>query len=385
MPAMEHDLHISKSDLGKFLTLHGVLYGISKFFNGFVGDRANARVFMVTGLFFSALANVFFGFSSAVITFGLLWMVNGWFQGMGFPPCARLLTHWFSPHDLSTKWSIWNMSHSVGAALILILCGFLVVINWRLCFLVPAGIALVCVLFLWLTLPDTPPSVGLPELEGTQNAAADEQANENFKQFVIDNVLRNPYIWLVSVANFFVYILRYAVLDWGPTLLTQTKGIHITHASWMVAGFEIAGAIGAMIAGWMSDKFFGGRPARSCLIYMAFSGVALFLFWKNPFPSELVNAALLCCAGFFIYGPQCLVATIAANLATKRAAASAVGLTGIFGYLSTTLSGWGLGTLVQHKGWDMGFEGLLVVAAIGVVLFAFAWRAKPHGYGQSPP
>src|SRR5437588_8006909 len=73
MPAMERDLHISKSDLGKFLSLHGMLYGVSKFVNGFVGDRANARVFMVSGLFFSALVNVFFGFSSAVVTFGLLW------------------------------------------------------------------------------------------------------------------------------------------------------------------------------------------------------------------------------------------------------------------------------------------------------------------------
>jgi OPA family glycerol-3-phosphate transporter-like MFS transporter/OPA family sugar phosphate sensor protein UhpC-like MFS transporter len=379
MPAMERDLGINKASLGLFLTLHGVLYGVSKFANGFLGDQSNARAFMVVGLFFSALINVFFGFSSAVVAFGLFWMLNGWFQGMGFPPCARLLTHWFSPKDLATKWSIWNMSHSLGAALILILCGFLVVINWRLCFLVPAAIAFVCVIFLSLTLPDTPPSVGLPELEGTQSVQ-DELESEFFHVLVIKKVFGNPYIWVVSVANFFVYILRYAVLDWGPTLLTQTKHIHITHASWMVAGFEFAGAVGAMIAGWMSDRFFGGRPARACLIYMGLAGVALFLFWKNPFPSELVNATLLCGAGFFIYGPQCLVATIAANLATKRAAASAVGLTGIFGYASTTLSGWGLGALVEYKGWDIGFAGLLIVAALGVVLFAFAWGAKPHGY-----
>src|SRR3989442_14865987 len=68
MPAMERDLHISKTDLGLFLTLHGVLYGISKFANGFAGDRCNARAFMVTGLVISAAINVLFGFSSAVVT-----------------------------------------------------------------------------------------------------------------------------------------------------------------------------------------------------------------------------------------------------------------------------------------------------------------------------
>ncbi len=68
MPGMEADLGISKSDLGLFLTLHGVVYGISKFANGFIGDRANPRYLMAVGLAASALMNVFFGLSSAVWT-----------------------------------------------------------------------------------------------------------------------------------------------------------------------------------------------------------------------------------------------------------------------------------------------------------------------------
>ena len=148
----------------------------------------------------------------------------------------------------------------------------------------------------------------------------------------------------------------------------------------MVAGFEFSGLVGALLAGWMTDKVFGGRAARACIFYMALSGLSILLFWKNRLPSELINTGLLCLAGFFIYGPQCLVAVIAANLATKRAAASAVGLTGLFGYASTVLSGVGLGTLVQHHGWDAGFAGLLLVAAIAMILFVLAWPAKPHGY-----
>jgi len=88
MPAMEHNLGIGKANLGLFLTLHGLLYGVSKFANGFLADRSNARAFLVTGLVASAVLNVMFGFSSAVVAFGVIWMLNGWFQGMGFPPCA---------------------------------------------------------------------------------------------------------------------------------------------------------------------------------------------------------------------------------------------------------------------------------------------------------
>jgi OPA family glycerol-3-phosphate transporter-like MFS transporter/OPA family sugar phosphate sensor protein UhpC-like MFS transporter len=290
------------------------------------------------------------------------------------------MTHWFPPSKLATKMTIWNMSHSIGAGLVLILCGQLVTRDWRLCFFVPAGIALICSAGLWFVLPDTPPSVGLPEVEGTEKAA--HQSEQSFKAVLLEKVFRNKYIWLFSMANFFVYAMRYAILDWGPTMLSQAKSIKISHAAWMIACFEFSGMFGALLGGWVTDRFFGGRGARACTFYMVFSGVAVYLFWKLPSHAMTPNALLLCVAGFFIYGPQALVGISAANLGTKHAAATAVGLTGLFGYASTLLSGWGLGTLVKHRGWDAAFACLIVVALVGVALFAAAWRAPAHGYRQ---
>src|SRR5437867_3245747 len=74
MPIMQSSLGFKKTQLGLFLTMHGVLYGVSKFANGFLGDRANARAFMAFGLGASALMNVLFGFNSAVVVLGLIWM-----------------------------------------------------------------------------------------------------------------------------------------------------------------------------------------------------------------------------------------------------------------------------------------------------------------------
>src|SRR3989442_3523345 len=380
MPLMERNLGIHKQQLGLFLTLHGLLYGVSKFANGFLGDRSNARAFMAFGLGASALMNVLFGFNSAVVTLGLIWMANGWFQGMGFPPCARLLAHWFPPKQLASRMSIWNISHSIGGGLIVILCGYLVVISWRLAFFVPAAIAFVCVVFIWFTLPDTPPSVGLPEVEGTERHSEKHESGADFRKFVVKQVFLNKYIWIVSLANFFVYIIRYAVLDWGPTLLIESKHVVITHAGWMVAAFEFCGALGARFGGWFTVRFLVARAVRACVVYMGMAGVSLFAFWKLPLQSELMTTGLLGAAGFFVYGPQCLLAVTAANLGTERAAASAIGLTSIFGYASTVLSGWGLGALVQRYGWDVGFEGLIIVAVIGTLLFIAAWPAKAHGY-----
>jgi phosphoglycerate transporter family protein len=385
MPAMERALGVTKGDLGLFLTLHGLFYGVSKFANGFLGDRTNPRWFMALGLVCSAVVNVFAGLSSAAVTFGVFWLLNGWFQGMGFPPCARSLTQWFSPAERGTKFAIWNTSHSIGAALALILCSLLVTYDWRLCLFVPAGIAVAGAAFLIDRLRDSPQSLGLPPIETywslRQGTEAVEVTSEplddpgDFRRFVMRRVLLNPTIWFVSLANFFVYTVRYAILDWGPTILTEMKGIELTHAGWTTAGYELSGIVGMLLSGWMTDKAFRGRAGRACAFSMALCGACVWLFWRIPSHSPLAYTALLCAVGFFIYGPQCLVGVIAANLASRRAAATAIGLTGLLGYLSTVLSGWGLGRIAQKAGWNPVFVVLLISAGVATLLFLLCWNA----------
>ena len=165
-------------------------------------------------------------------------------------------------------------------------------------------------------------------------------------------------------------------------MLKQTKGITLTNAAWMTAGFELAGVVGSLCAGWMTDRFFGGRPARMSLVFMILCGGAILAFWKVPPGHMLASTLLLAACGFLIYGPQALIGIAAANLATKRAAATAVGFTGLFGYASTVLSGWGLGTLVQHYNWNYGFVALLIAAAGAMLMFLLALPAPRDGYGE---
>jgi sugar phosphate permease len=267
MPEMQSDLGISKTDLGIFLTLHGLLYGVSRFVNGMWADRANARYFMVAGLLLSVGANVFFGFSSTVLWLGVAWMINGWVQGMGFPPCCRLMTHWFRPERLASTMSIWNTSHSIGAALAGVACGYFVLLGWRWCFFAPAILCTVAGGILFLVLRDTPRSVGLPEIAiaGVKAEEQEDRTSAGYKAFVKKQVFLNPFIWYICLANFFVYILRFAVLDWGPTLLKEMKHFPLQKTGWMVGAFEVSGIVGMLIAGWVTDRVFQGRGARTCV------------------------------------------------------------------------------------------------------------------------
>jgi OPA family glycerol-3-phosphate transporter-like MFS transporter/OPA family sugar phosphate sensor protein UhpC-like MFS transporter len=236
-----------------------------------------------------------------------------------------------------------------------------------------------------MLLRDTPTSVGLPEIKvaGTVDMHGEDKSSADYKAFVRKHVFGNPYIWWISLANFFVYILRFAVLDWGPTLLKEMKGFSLTNAGWMVGAFEVSGLIGMLLAGWATDRVFGGRGARTCLFCMIGACVAMLLFWQLG-STPPIATVFLALAGFFIYGPQALIGIIAANLATKRAAATAAGFTGLFGYGSTFVSGVGLGYLVQNYGWSFAFGVLLGIGAIGTFMFILAWPAKAHGYQTTP-
>jgi OPA family glycerol-3-phosphate transporter-like MFS transporter/OPA family sugar phosphate sensor protein UhpC-like MFS transporter len=281
--------------------------------------------------------------------------------------------------------SIWNTSHSIGAWVAVVFCGYIVGFGWRWCFFAPAILCTLAGVILFILLRDTPSSVGLPEIKvaGAASDYHEDRSSADYKAFVRKHVFGNANIWWISFANFFVYILRFAILDWGPTLLKEMKGFSLQNASWMVAGFEVSGLIGMLLAGWITDRVFAGRGSRTCVFCMIGAVAAMCAFWKLPTHSPVAAAILLGTAGFFIYGPQALIGITAANLATKRAAATAAGLTGLFGYLSTVVSGWGLGLLVQRAGWDVAFGVLLAIGAMGTFMFMLAWSSKAHGYGEA--
>ncbi|MDR0412897.1 MAG: MFS transporter [Dysgonamonadaceae bacterium] len=389
-PFMLEEGLFDKEQIGFIVMLHGLVYGISKFANGIIGDRVNSRIFMVAGLVLAALCNVLFGFSASLLMFGVFWLCNGWVQGMGFPPCARLITHWVRPDELATKMSVWNSSHSVGAGLVLVFCGYIPglvtmltgwfpgveTLGWRWYFYLPAAVSLLGAVFLWFTLRDTPSSVGLPEIAG--RAAKTEETVE-FRQFVRKRVFQNPTIWMLGFAAFFVYTIRFAVLDWGPTLLYEWAGIQIKSSVWMIAGFELVGIVGTLVAGWVADRFFGGRAVRVCVIGLALTVVSLLLFMYLPH-SPLLMTVLLMAAGFFVYGPQALNGVIASNLVTNRASATAIGFTSLFAYSSTILSGWLMGRIADRYGWEPGLLLLVVAGILGVGVFASLWNIQVHGY-----
>src|SRR5574344_60057 len=187
IPAMEDQLGFTKAQLGIFLTINGIIYGLSRFVNGILVDRFSKKRIMAAGLLLSAIVNFAICFSPKMNGFmnlldvqgkatlgfvyliGSLWLINGYVQGMGVPPCVSLMARWIRPSQLATKQSIWNASHSIGAGLVVFLCGYILqkysYSAWNLCFAIPAAISLIGVPMILFGLKDNPEDVGLPRVD----------------------------------------------------------------------------------------------------------------------------------------------------------------------------------------------------------------------------
>ena len=380
----------SKAELGLALSGVSIAYGLSKFFMGSVSDRSNARIFMPLGLTVSALiliamGTIPFATSTVGIMFGLL-LLNGWFQGMGWPPSGRVMVHWFSPSERGTKMALWNVAHNVGGGLVgpIAILGMAIFADWHAILYFHGFFALAVAAFVFLMVRDTPQSQGLPSIEEYHNDypkafaySADHETEFSAKEIFFKYVLNNKLLWMIAVANAFVYLVRYGVLDWAPTYLGEVKDFSFDDSSWAYAMYEWAGIPGTLICGWLSDAAFKGHRAPAAIIYMLLTMICVVVYWLNPAGNPGVDIAMLIGIGFFIYGPVMLIGLHALDLAPKKAAGTAAGFTGLFGYVGGAMTAnIAIGAAVDKWGWDAGFAIIVAACILSILLLAMTWKAE---------
>jgi len=378
----------SKSDLGWALSGVSIAYGLSKFLMGNVSDRSNARNFLTIGLILSALTMIIMGVfsfatSSVVVMFVLLF-INGWFQGMGWPACGRVMVHWFSVKERGTMMSIWNVAHNVGGGLIgpIAIFGMEIFANWHSKFYFPGLIAIGVAIISHILVRDTPQSCGLPPIEEYKNDYPDDYSEKHeeelsAKTIFFQYIFNNKLLWYIAFANAFVYLVRYGILDWSPTFLEEVKGFSVKETGWAYFFYEYAGIPGTLLCGWMSDKLFGGKRAPATIIYMALVTIAVIVYWKNPAGNIAVDNAALIAIGFLIYGPVMLIGVHALDLVPKKAAGTAAGLTGLFGYMGGALfANIALGYVVDHWSWDGAFIVIILACILSIFFTLFTWKSE---------
>ncbi|MBC8183382.1 MFS transporter [candidate division KSB1 bacterium] len=389
---IEGALHYDHSMIGSILAVTAIMYGLGKFLMGSLSDRSNPRKFMAVGLLLTALFNFAFGSVANYNVHFALWAMNGFIQGMGWPPCGRSIGHWYSLKERGSVFAIWNVAHNIGGGLAGILAAFAASnYGWQAAFYFPGTIAVIGSIYLFWRLRDTPQSVGLPRIEeykkddsGEKSETDSHEKELSTRELFVENIFKNKYLWVVAFANFFVYIVRYSMLDWGPTYLREIKDATLAGGGIAILIIEFGGIPSTLLMGWLSDKVGGRRGMVSLLcmipIFAAFTGIYL-----NPAGNLWLDMLFLAIIGFFVYPPVMLLGVYGLDLTSKKAVGTAAGFIGLFGYLGRAVQAKGFGWMVHHYGdlyglevgWNMVIFSILGCTVLAILILGFTWNLRP--------
>lgn len=338
-------------DLGLIGSALFFTYAAGKLTNGFLADHANMKHFLAAAFMVTAVCNLAMGFTTVLWLAVVLWGVNGWFQSFGAPGGVVAMTAWFSNGERGRTYGIWSTAHSIGEGLTFVVVGAIVAaFGWRFGFWGPGAIGIVTAVGVYLLVQDRPQTLGLPEVNDWKHEHFGEAQKPSAKSVLAlqFSILKLPAIWVLCAASATTYVTRYAIDSWGILYLQEARGYSLTMAGTLLMISTLAGIVGAVAFGFISDKVFDTRrpPANLLFAVLELTGLVLFFYGPNYLPLLIVGMLL------FGMGLTGLVTSLgglfAVDIAPKRVAGAAMGVIGICSYIGAGLQEQVSGTLIQQ-------------------------------------
>jgi len=365
-------------------------YAVGQFLFGIAGDKAGPRRIVLAGMLGSVAAAVAMGASHFVIVIGVVYCIQGLCQSTGWAPLSKNMSSFFSRRERGTVMGLWCTNYPIGGLIALILAGFAGDrFGWRYAFYVPAAALLGIALLFFFLQRNRPEDLGLPPIEeyhreprdtpqspGDTSGATMQDA-EKPAPSAIRQVLTNRMVLLLALVYFLIKPARYALLSWGPKYINARLHTGMAESGLVSAMFELAGAPGALLAGYASDKFFGSRRvpvAVSCLLLLA----ASLLFLDRLPPSPYLIGSCLFAIGFLLFAADSLVVGVSAvDFGTKKGASTAAGVINAVGSVGGMLGGSIPGFVNKQWGWSGVFQLLAATTFLAGLLLLPRWNALP--------
>jgi len=407
--------------VGCAFTSLALAYAFGQLVNGQLADRFGSRRMASLGVLGSVVMNLAIfvlvmaappGFDNPTLVFWLFvsfWGVNGFFQAMGWSSMVRVMAHWYPTRVRGKVMGAMGTCYLFGNAFTWLVCLVLISqwgralgCDWRSVFLVPAVMFGLVGVFFFMMIRNRPEDAGLPAVnvdhEPSREATGVTAPNifDNFIQTV-----SNPYLWIVAGTFFLLDLTRYGFVNWLPGYLTES--VSAGHdADWLktlmmivkVCVLPLGGVPGVLLAGWVSDKFFGGRRAPVIVILLLALGMLSIVFPFIPPDNTWLLVAVIALVGFCTYGPHILMVGHAAqDFGKKSGAGGAAGFIDAWGYVGVAFAGMGAGALIgwygddpvsKQQGYELTFVTFGFAAILGALLTCFIWKVGPDGERVGP-
>jgi OPA family sugar phosphate sensor protein UhpC-like MFS transporter len=394
-------VRLTREEMGTVDAASLTTYMIGQFFFGPLGDRFGPRRILLAGMGVSVLAAVASGFSTTFLAFLAFALVQGVAQSTGWSNVNKTMSSWFSLRERGRVVGWWCTHYTVGAAAAAGFAGWMMVYfaqtrttggteselapYWPAAFWGPAGVLTIVMGLTWWLLRNRPEDVGLPPIEAyhgepTSVLSEDETPPAAAKEgswAIIGEVLATPTIWLLAFAYFSIKFARYAFLCWGPVYLKESIGAGAAGSSASTIAMSVGGALGVILTGYISDRFFQARRAPVAVLSLLATSAVMFL-GLSPVREVWFMWAFFFLVGVFLFGPDSLISSTASmDFGTKRGAGTATGFINGIGSIGGILGGYLPGRITSETNWAPIFILMLTGLMMSAVILIPLWRKKP--------
>lgn len=377
-------------DLANIVFGYSVLYAIGQFGCGPLSDRIGAKRVVGAGLILVVACNSLMGAHAAFIWLLIFACLNGAGQSTGWSGLVKTMAIWFRGGSRGIVMAWWSTNYVLGGFLATAFATWAVVqpwlfpeLGWRRGFWFPAFLLLIItVLFLAGVREEPEGTESFSRLQGSSTGLHASHTSWG----ALAALLRKPSLWLIGISYFFLTLCRYALMFWLPLYMVSSLKYSLQASGYLSSLYELIGIAGAILAGYISDRFSQSRRAPVAAIMLC--GFGIVLLAEPAFTRfGLVGTALaISLAGIFSFGPDTLLSGAGAqDIGEAKAAATASGLVDGIGHLGAVFSPYVVVYVSQRYGWDSLFFVLACAALLGAAALLPIWNLRPpNGAGFQP-
>lgn len=297
------DLGLSLGQMGLLLSAFSWSYALCQLPVGALVDKIGPRWLLGMGLVVWSLAQMAGGFASTFGWFVLARIVLGIGEAPQFPAAARVVSNWFPPRSRGTPTGIFNSASPLGVALApLCLSPLIAATSWHWAFYVTGAMGLVAAV-VWVSLYRDPVREELTEEERAYLEAEQKAEAAPAMGFAAWTALfRHRATWGMLLGFFGSVYLNWVFLTWLPGYLRTERQMDLAYAGLAATVPFLCGFLGALIAGWASDRV--ARMAKSPVSGRRTAVVVSMLGMVGfTIPAALVesNVAAIACISVVIF------------------------------------------------------------------------------------
>jgi len=396
VPALD-ELHLlNKQEFGLLDGVGSAVYGVAFLLNGPLTDRWGGRATILIAAGGSALMNVLMGAAVRMAEGGqmdhgaliraltFLYAANMYFQSFGAVSIVKVNAPWFHVRERGMLGGVFGILISLGLYFAYDWTRFIgesLPMQWA--FHIPALLLFGFLVLDWFVIRDTPGQAGFQDFD-TADASSGDTGPRLGLRAVVRQMFSQRVIWIIVAIEFCSGFLRNAVMKWYLVFADKT-GIKagFVAANWGVL-LCIAGILGGVFAGFISDHVFGSRrgPVASVLYAgLVVGAVGLLFVLGHPAAGWTVVFMSLCVIG--VHGM--LSGTASMDFGGKKNAGVATGIIDGFVYLGTAAQSFLYGAILPQGdaakdpgSWIQWPVAMLPVAVVGLVLATRVWNARPQ-------